>query len=67
MSLHSTTITKQTWKEESSIRTKDLDGHDRYMVESILDHWRNRGGLQYLAPVKWVGYFDATWDWPEAF
>ena len=42
----------------------DLDGHDRYIVERILDHRRNRRGIQYL--VKWMGYFDATWE-PEAY
>ena len=43
---------------------EDLDGHDRYIVESVLDHRQNRRGLQYL--VKWVGYVDATWE-PEKY
>lgn len=42
----------------------DLDGFERYIVEKILAHRRNRRGLQFL--VKWVGYPDATWE-PEAF
>ena len=40
----------------------DLDGHTRYEVESILNHRRLRGRLQFL--VKWKGYTDATWE-PE--
>ena len=42
----------------------DLDGHDRYIAERILNDRRNRRGIQYL--VKWMRYFDATWE-PEAY
>ena len=38
----------------------DLDGFERYIVEKILSHRKNRRGTQYL--VKWVGYTDATWE-----
>ena len=36
----------------------DLDGFERYIVERVLTHCRNRRGLQFL--VKWVGYPDDT-------
>ena len=42
----------------------DLDGFQRFVVDKILSHRRNRRGLQYL--VKWIGYHDATWE-PERF
>ena len=42
----------------------DMDGFDRYVVESILSHRRRRHRLEYL--VRWVGYKDATWE-PEQF
>ena len=38
----------------------DQDGHERYIVESVLSHRTYRGRLQYL--VKWHGYTDPTWE-----
>ena len=40
----------------------DADGFERFYVEKILSHRRNRHGLKYL--VKWIGYPAATWE-PE--
>ena len=42
----------------------DADGFERFFVEKILSHRRDRNGLKYL--VKWIGYPDATWE-PEKF
>ena len=38
----------------------DLDGHERFIVDSGLDHRVCRGQLQFL--VRWRGYHDATWE-----
>ena len=38
----------------------DADGFERFSVEKILSHRRDRNGLKYL--VKWIGYPDATWS-----
>ena len=40
----------------------DADGFERFYVENILSHRRNRHGLKYLA--KWIGYPEGTWE-PE--
>ena len=42
----------------------DADGFERYYVEKILSHRRDRHGLKYL--VKWTGYPEATWE-PERY
>ena len=42
----------------------DADGFERYFVEKILSHRRDRHGLKYL--VKWTGYPEATWE-PERY
>lgn len=42
----------------------DVDGHERYVVESVLSQRTFRGKLQYL--VKWLGYDKPTWE-PEHF
>ena len=38
----------------------DLDGHERFIVDSVLDHRVCRGQLQFL--VRWRGYHDAMWE-----
>ena len=42
----------------------DADGFERYYVETILSHRRDRHGLKYL--VKWTGYPESTWE-PERY
>ena len=42
----------------------DLDGHERYVVESILDQRVLKGVQEYL--VKWLGYKQPTWE-PKKF
>ena len=42
----------------------DNDGHERYIVESVLSHRCRDGRKQYL--VKWQGYRDPTWE-PERY
>ena len=42
----------------------DADGFERFYVEKILAHRRERNRLKYL--VKWIGYPEATWE-PEEF
>ena len=42
----------------------DADGFERFYVEKILSHRRERNRLKYL--VKWIGYPDATWE-PEQY
>ena len=38
----------------------DLDGHERFIVDSVLSDKRFRGKDQYL--VKWEGYPEPTWE-----
>lgn len=42
----------------------DADGHERYIVDSVLSHRIFRGRDQYL--VRWVGYEEPTWE-PRAY
>ena len=42
----------------------DADGFERYLVEKILSHRKDRQRLKNL--VKWIGYPEATWE-PEHY
>ena len=49
---------------EPPLPITDADGFERYYVEKILSHRRDRHGWKYL--VKWTGYPEATWE-PERY
>ena len=43
----------------------NLDGHERFVVDSVLDHWVCRGQLQFL--VRWRGYHKTRGSQPIIF